>query len=82
VVEVREVDLGPGEAETLLFEVVAAGDSLQAVEVDGLSSSFMVRSRGPLEQVPGFPLEAVVSGLVLAVVILIFWARGPGMPRG
>jgi hypothetical protein len=55
---------------------------VQSVEVDGLSSSFMVRGWDPLEQVPGFPLEAVVSGLVLAVVILIFWARGPGMKRG
>jgi len=81
VVEVREVALGPGEAETLLFEVAAAGDGLQAVEVDGLSSSFMVRGGGPLERVPGFHLEAVVSGLVLAVVILIFWTKGPGMPR-
>jgi hypothetical protein len=82
VVEVREVSLGPGEAETLLFEVAAAGDGLQAVEVDGLSSSFMVRGRGPLDGVPGFPLEAVVSGLVLAGVVLIFWVRGPGMNRG
>ena len=78
----REVALGPGEAETLLFEVAAAGDGVQSVEVDGLSSTFMVRSRGPLDEVPGFPLEAVVSGLVLAGVILVFWAGGPGMPLG
>jgi hypothetical protein len=82
VAEVREVSLGPGEVGTVVFEVCAAGEGVQAVEVDGLSGSFLVRGRGSLDRVPGYPLGAVALGLVLAAVMLVFGARGPGLKRG
>jgi len=71
VVDSKEVTLGGGASDTVLFEL-ARGEGTYEVEVEGFTESFTVNPKPSLwDEIPGFPYDSIIIGLI--VVIIILW---------
>ena len=68
VVDEKDVTLSPGETSTVSFMVEADEEGTFSVDVNGLSGSITVK-RPPI---PGFPVVAVLLGLVC--ISMVFYA--------
>jgi len=78
VVDSKEVTLGGGASETVLFELTR-GEGTYEVEVEGFTESFTVNTQPEPEPeqrgIPGFPFESIVLGLVTGILVLWLLSR-------
>jgi hypothetical protein len=78
VIDSKEVTLGGGASETVLFEVTR-GEGTYGVEVKGFTDSFTVNTQPEPEPepepeqkgIPGFPYVSVILGFVLARLLYL-----------
>ena len=56
---------------TVSFEVSAAEEGAYSVDVNGLSGSYEVRKAQT--GIPGFPMESIIVGLVIMLLVLCFF---------
>ncbi len=72
VIDSREVTLGGGASETVLFELTR-GEGTYEVEVEGFTEIFTVNTQPEAESeqrgIPGFPYMSIILGLVVALII-------------
>jgi hypothetical protein len=64
----KTVTVAPNESMTISFDAPTSEKGTYSVEIEGLTGSYEVKGG-----IPGFPVESLVIGL--AVVILVLWAR-------
>jgi hypothetical protein len=70
VIDSKEVTLGGGASETVLFEVTR-GEGTYEVEVEGFTDSFTVNTQPSFwDKIPGFPYESILLGLVTVITVL------------
>jgi hypothetical protein len=70
VIDSKEVTLGGGASETVLFEVTR-GEGTYEVEVEGITDSFTVNPQPSFwDKIPGFPYESILLGLVTVIIVL------------
>jgi predicted NAD-dependent protein-ADP-ribosyltransferase YbiA (DUF1768 family) len=67
----KTVTMDHDESTSVSFEVSATEEGVYSVDVNGLSGSYEVKKAQT--GIPGFPLESIIAGL--AVAILILWFR-------
>ena len=65
------VTLGPDESISVDFDVVAGKAGKYSVDVNGLTGSYRARADG----IPGFQLEYIVLGIILAALALLLIQR-------
>ena len=63
--------LDAGESTTVSFDVSSTQEGTYSVDVNGLTGSFDVKKAQT--GIPGFPVESLIAGL--AVVLLVLWFR-------
>ncbi len=68
VVDSKEVTLGGGASETVLFELTR-GEGAYEVEVEGFTESFTVNTQPEPRGIPGFPYASIMLGLLIALVL-------------
>jgi hypothetical protein len=64
----KTVTVAPDESMTVSFDAPTSEKGTYSVEIEGLTGSYEVRGG-----IPGFPVESLIAGL--AVAILVLWAR-------
>jgi hypothetical protein len=64
----KTVTVAPNESMTISFDAPTSEKGTYSVEIEGLTGSYEVKGG-----IPGFPVESLVIGL--AVAILVLWAR-------
>jgi hypothetical protein len=83
------VTLNPDEVRTVSFEVSAPRLGTFSVEIDGLSGSYLVTESSPSPSpeptpeptpkpqggIPGFPMESLIVGLAVLILVLWFFQR-------
>jgi hypothetical protein len=67
----KTVTLDPGVTATVSFEVSAAEEGAYSVDVNGLSGSYEVRKAQT--GIPGFPMESIIVGLVIMLLVRCFF---------
>jgi hypothetical protein len=63
----KTVSLDPDDSTTITFQAPTSEPGTYSVEIEGLTGSYEVTSSG----VPGFPIESLIAGL--AVTVLVMW---------
>ncbi len=66
----KTVTVAPNESTTISFDAPTSEKGTYNVEIDGLTGSYEVKGG-----IPGFPVESLISGLVVAILILWFRQR-------
>ncbi len=69
----KTVTLDPEGSTTVRFEVSAPEEGIYSVDVNGLTGSYEVKKAQT--GIPGFPVESLIAGLAVAVLILWFLQR-------
>ncbi|MBC8275977.1 MAG: hypothetical protein H8E40_13550 [Chloroflexi bacterium] len=64
----KTVTLDPDESTSVSFEVSAAEEGSHSVDVNGLTGSYEVKKAQT--GIPGFPLESIIAGLAVAIIVL------------
>jgi len=64
----KTVTVDPDESTTISFDAPTSEKGTYSVEIDGLTGSYEVKGG-----IPGFPVESLIAGL--AVAILVLWFR-------
>ena len=67
------VSLDPGDSTTISFDAPTSEVGTLSVEIEGLTGSYEVIKAQT--GIPGFPIESLISGLVVAFLILWFRQR-------
>lgn len=70
IIDERTVTLGPGESTTITFEVAAAGEGEHIVIIDGYTGSYTVKKASIMDQIPGFPHESIIIGLIISIITI------------
>ncbi len=66
----KTVTVDPDESTTISFDAPTSEKGTYSVEIDGLTGSYEVK-RG----IPGFPVESLIAGLAIAILVLWFRQR-------
>ena len=64
----KTVTVAPNESTTISFDAPTSEKGTYSVEIEGLTGSYEVKGG-----IPGFPVESLIAGL--AVAILVLWSR-------
>ena len=67
----KTVSLDPDDSTTITFQAPTSEPGTYSVEIEGLTGSYEVKAGG----VPGFPVESLIAGLAVAVLVLWFLRR-------
>jgi hypothetical protein len=70
--DTSSVTLDAGESTTVSFIVSPSQSGTYSLEVNGLTGSYTVEKPSFLEQIPGFPFESLIVGIVSGIMILWF----------
>jgi hypothetical protein len=66
----KTVTVDPDESMTISFDAPTSEKGTYSVEIDGLTGTYEVE-RG----IPGFPIESLIAGLAVAIIVLWFRQR-------
>ena len=72
------VTIDAGESTTVSFDVSATQPGTYSVEIGGLTGSYTVNPQEPEPKpggIPGFPVESLLAGLAVAIIVLWFRQR-------
>lgn len=70
IVDEKTVTLGPGESTTITFEVAVTGEGEHTVIIDGYTGSYTVKKASIIDQIPGFPHESIIIGLIISIIAI------------
>jgi hypothetical protein len=66
----KTVTVAPNESTTISFDAPTSEKGTYSVEIDGLTGSYDVKGG-----IPGFPVESLIVGLSVAILVLWFHQR-------
>jgi hypothetical protein len=66
----KTVTVDPDESTTISFDAPTSEKGTYSVEIDGLTGSYEVKGG-----IPGFPVESLIAGLAVAIIVLWFRQR-------
>jgi hypothetical protein len=69
----KTVSLNPDETVIVSFDVTASQEGSYSVDVNGLSASYEVERAQT--GIPGYPIESIIAGLAVVVLVLWFYQR-------
>jgi hypothetical protein len=64
------VTLAPDESTTVSFDAPTSEKGTYSIEIEGLTGSYEVKGG-----IPGFPVESLMAGLAVAILILWYCQR-------